>query len=529
MENFLVLLPPLIVLIISFTTKRIVPSLLAGIISSALIATKFSLINSAFLIYKNSSNQITDISTVLFILLLLVLGTIIVFITKTGGAQALGNIIIKKSKTAKTAELACLFLSVSLFIDDYLNTLTVGPVIRNLTDKFSIPRVKIAYFIGTMAGSLIIIAPISSWLGVLVGQLETSGISLTNKSLVSEDPFFAFLATIPFIFYSLIIITNNFFIVTNKISYGPMQEFEIRAKQTGNLGEDKPLEKTVILEKAHSPSILDFIIPIFSWITALIIGLPFSGNYYLFGGNNSLIESLQHANSSLVLLCASLISLILSLTSAIFRNKIKANEIPCLIKEGVDMMLPSAMTILLAWLFGTFLKDDLHTGNFLANLVLGKLNIILLPCMIFITSFVIALAIGSTWGTMAIMAPITIPMVLSFKNIIASPVLIANIPILYACLGAIFSGATAGNHLSPISDSTIMASASSGAFISDYIKVRTLYLIPAIIGTLISYIVCGMLIESNFYLSTFVAILFGITVSIILLKVFNKIFNTQKL
>lgn len=527
MDNFLVLFPPILVLILSLATKNIIYSLLAGIISCSFIATNFSILKSIKLIYINTYNQFTDINTIFFILLLLVLGTIIAFITKTGGAQALGNIIIKKSKTAKAAQTSCLLLSIALFIDDYLNTLTVGPVIRTLTDKFSIPRVKLAYLIGTMAGSLIIIAPISSWLGVLVGQLESSGISFSGSPLVLEDPFFAYLATIPFIFYSFIIIASNFFIVKQGISYGPMQMFEIKAKQTGDLGEDKPLEKTIETERINSPSIIDFIVPIFTFITALIIGLPMSGGYHLFGGQHSFIQSLQNADSSFILLISSVIALILSSSTALIRKKIELHESISLAKEGIEMMLPSVMTILLAWLFGTFLKNDLHTGNYLANLILGSLNITLIPCMIFLTSLLIALAIGSTWGTMAIMAPITIPMVLSFKDITILPTAIANLPILYSCLGAIFSGATAGNHLSPISDSTIMASASAGAFISDYIKARTLYLVPPIAGAMISYLICGFLIERSFYLSAIVSIISGIGISFVIMLIFNKTLNNN--
>jgi len=526
MANFLVLLPPVLVLILSLTTKKIIPSLLIGIFSSAIIATNFSFFGSMNLIYVNIYNQLTDISTLFFIALLLILGTLITFITKTGGAQALGNIIIKRSKTSKAAQTSCLLLSTALFIDDYLNTLTVGPVMRNLTDKFLIPRVKLAYLIGTMAGSLIIIAPISSWLGILVGQLETSGISLNGKSLVFEDPFFAYIATIPFIFYSFILIASNFFIVRKNISYGTMQKFENLAKEKGNIREDVEIE-TEDLKKIKNASIIDFLIPIGSLLISILIGLPLIGGYYLFGGQNTFIQSLQHSNSSLVLLVSSLIALIVSLTSALTRKKIKLFEVPNLTKEGIDMMLSSAITIMLAWLFGTFLKDDLKTGNYLANLILGSLHISLLPCMIFLTSFIIALAIGSTWATMAIMAPITVPMVIQFKNIIILPTEIQNITILYACLGAIFSGATAGNHLSPVSDSTIMASASAGAHIIDYIKARTLYILPAIIGTILSYLICGLLIEKSFHLSALISTLIGMTTSFLILLICNKYYKNS--
>lgn len=522
MDSFLVLLPPLLVLFLSLKTKKIVPSLLIGIVTSALIVTELSPKESILLIINHACWLLTATSTLYFVSLLLTLGTIIVFITKTGGAQALGNIIVKKANSAKKAQLSTLLLSTSLFIDDYLNTLTVGPVMKNLTDRFAIPRVKLAYFVGTMAGSLIILAPISSWLGVLVGQFESSGIHLGSKALVSQDPFFAYLATIPFIFYPLITIASNFFITFKNISYGPMKKYEEieleKIKDHKILNENK--------NQITSTSLIDFTIPVFTLITLTLLGLPYTGGYKLFGGNYNLIESLQHSNSSLVLLVSSIIALILSLVSSLLRHKIKIKDIQFFAKEGVELMIPSATTILLAWLFGEFLNNDLKTGSYLANLVLTKVHVVLIPAMVFLTSLVIALAIGSTWATMALMVPIVIPMIISFKNITLLPTTI-DLPLLYACIGAIFSGATAGNHLSPISDSTIMASTSTDIHISDYIHVRSLYILPSIIGSIIAYLTCGMLIESNFLLASAGAALIGTASSYSLLIILNKLFSKK--
>jgi len=528
-NTWLTLIPTALVLILALTTRKIITSLLMGILSAAIIATNFAIIPALKQILFRSSQVFLDSDTIYFSVMLFVVGTIISLVIRTGGAQAIGNIIIKKSASKKSAETASLMLSSSLFIDDYLNSLTTGYVMRNLTDTFKIPRVKLAFLIGTTS-SIVVLAPISSWIGFLIGQLSSAGISLNlaNKPLIYADPFFVYLKTIPFILYPIIMIISTWFIVRKKISFGPMYHHEKIAHEDGNLFGGKKDIAHNLQTATQSGSISDFILPIGSLIILIILGMPYSGGYHVFGGEHSFVESFQHAKSFIVLCFASLFSLILSLIFAIVRKKIEINEIPKLILSGIQMMFMSTIMILCAWVFGDFLKYDLNTGTYLANLILGTISINLMPLMIFLSSFIIALSIGSSWGTIAIITPIALPMLITLTNTQITPITPENIIMLLPCLGAIFAGALAGNNLSPISDVTFMASTSSGAYTVDLIQARFYYVLPAIIATAAGFLALGFLINKSFYLALFSSLVLGILISWSLLLLLQYLFHKKR-
>ena len=524
-NSWLTLLPPIIVLLSSLLTKRITLSLILGIISASFIANDFMILNSIKLIFVHIFEQFKEIDNYFFIGLIFLLGTLIALISNTGGIQALGNLISKKSKSKIGAETSSVILSFILFIDDYLSMLTVGHVMRPITDKYRIPRVKLAFFSATIAGALAIIIPISTWLGVILSYLSNAGISLDTayKPLILADPFYVYLQSTPFIFYTIIIICSILFIIKQKISYGPEHTQEKIAKETGNLfGGKKPLlVNNHTEENTAKTSIVDFFVPIGILISSILIGIPYSGNYYIFGGNNGLLKSFQTANAPLVLFLSGIFALTVAFIFSFLRNKIKANQIPQIVKSGFQMTFSSVLLILLAWIFGSFLKQDLKTGHYLAGILIGAININFLPCMIFLVSFAIGIAIGSTWGTIAIMVPIIVPMIISFLNL-QTPTDLANLNILFPCLGALFSGSVAGNHLSPISDSTIMSSSSVGAYATDLLKVRYSYTIPSIIATAISFLVVGFFINTSYIISIIASLTTGIILSMLLLKLSNN-------
>jgi Na+/H+ antiporter NhaC len=415
-----------------------------------------------------------------------------------------------------------------LFIDDYLNILTVGNVMKSVTDKFHIPRVKLAYLVATMAAPLVILLPISTWIGFIMGQLNASGISLEtiNRPIVLTDPFFIYLSFIPFIFYSFMIIASNWIIVTKKLSFGPMKEQETIASQSGNLFGGKNAQNSeLIIEKEKNSSLLDFLLPILTFVGIIFIGVPYSGDFYLYGGSNSLTQAFQKANAPLVLFLSSIISLIISIVFAFGRKKINLKEIPEIFVHGVKLMYLSILMIFFAWIFGGFLKE-LQTGRYIAQLLMGSINIKLIPFMIFVTSMIITLAIGATWGAIAIMMPIVTAIFPPLLNL-TLPASIENLFILIPSLGAIFSGALAGNHLSPISDSTIMSSACTGAYIIDLVKCRFWYVLSPIMATGISYLITGLLINQNIYVILLASIGSGIILTFIFLEIIQSIFKNR--
>lgn len=526
MNTWISLIPPIIVLATSFLTKRIVLSLFLGIFSAALIATNFSIINTLYLSLDHFLSQFKEVDTYYLFGLIFVIGILIALISKTGGAQALGNLITKKSKDKKAAETSSLILSMMLPIDDYLSSLTVGHVMRTLTDKFRIPRVKLAYLISIMATSLVIIIPISSWVGVIVTQLSKDGISLSPNSLISADPFFAYLKSIPYIFYSFIMIAATWFIVRARISFGLISKQEKIAEETGNLfGGKEPVEsKLENVETSNQRDIIYLILPIAVYIFCILIGLPYMGGYYLFGGTNSFIQSLQKTNATIVLFLSSIVSLIIMTGFSLITKKINFQEIPNQIKTGIEVTIPAVLVILLSWVFGDFLKLDLKTGNQLANLLSSSLSIEFLPLMTFLTSSIVALAIGSSWGTIFIMIPIIIPMIISISH---TQMLtdISSLNIIFPCLGAVFSGSIAGNQLSPISDSTILASTSSSAYMIDLIKGRIYYILPSFIAAAIAFLISGFMISKSYYLTFIISILAGLIISLASLSLINFLYK----
>lgn len=526
-NSWLTLLPPLIVLVSALISRKIIYSLILGIICAALIASDFSIIPTISSILKHTLNKIKDVDNYFFFSLILILGIIITLINKTGGAQALAEAITNRSKTSKTAEKSTLILSTSLFIDDYLNTLTVGHVMLPITDKLKIPRVKLSLLVSIMAGSLAMLIPVSTWMGYIIGQLS-SVISLDSKynPFILADPFFVYLQSAPFIFYSIIIICCAWFIVLKPISYGPMHAQEVVAKETGNLfGGKKPLHSAFVSEPKHS-SILDFFLPIITLILCIIVGIPYAGGFYLLGGQNSLIEAFQKANTPLVLCISSIIALSTGIIFALIRKKIKSKDVPYIIFEGLQLMYSSILLIFLAFIFGAFLEQDLGTGQYLAHLLIGKINISLLPLVIFITSTTIALSIGSAWATIAIMVPIVVPMLISLLNA-QIPVELANIPLLFPCLGAIFSGAIAGNQLSPISDSTIMPSTVTGSYAIDLVRARFYYILPAIIATALAFLFTGIFINNGYLITFSTSIALGIFTAFTLMLIFQYFYKTK--
>jgi len=524
MQNtWLTLLPPLIVLVAAIITRHITISLIIGIMSAGFIANDFTIYQSLKSIVEHVLDQFKDVDNYFFIGLIFCLGFIISLLSKSGGIQALGNIITRKSKNKISAESSSLILSFILFIDDYLNMLTVGHVMRPITDQYKIPRVKLAYFAATLAGVLAIMVPISTWLGVIIGQLSSAGISLehiTNPVIIA-DPFFVYLQSLPFTFYSIITIFALWFIVRKQISYGPMAQQEEIAEKTGNVfGGKAPISTINIIPHTKNNHISDFLVPILTLISSILIGIPYSGSFYVFGGNNTLLKAFQTANTPKVLFISGILAFLIGFIYALLRRKTKLSDIKELLHNGFKMMIASVMLIVLAWIFGSFLKQDLKTGQYLASILIGSININFLPLMVFLVSWIIGMTIGSTWGTIAIMVPIIIPMIISFLNL-STPVAIENLAMLFPCLGAIFSGSVAGNHLSPISDSTIMSASSAGAYTTDLLKVRYYYTIPVIIGTSLSFLLIGFLIKYK-YLGILIALVSGILVTLLNYYIINQ-------
>jgi len=549
MQNWLVILPPIILLITAFFSRNIILSVLVGIASAGLIATDFSFPQTVSLIFTYFKKQILfDPDFVSIYGFLFILGGVIALINFTGGACAFGNIITKKLKNARATESTSLLLSLLLCIDDYLNSLTIGCLMQPLTDKFKIPRTKLAFLIDAMASPLVVLVPISSWIALIVKQLKLSGVTLgfskfiqhqfkfpggmfsfRHDVVIRADPFYTYLKSIPFIFYSFIIIFSTWFIVRKRISYGPMYEQEKIAKETGNLYGGK--EPRFRLTKHHKMRckvyLSDFLVPIIILIASAFIGIPYSGGYYLFGGTRTLLESFRFVNIFPVLLFASITSFTTGSLLALIRKKIKLYHIPLFIARGIHLMYPSAIIIFCALAFSNILDNELHTGSYMAQLILPYINLHWLPFIIFAMTTIIALGTGSSWGTIAIMIPLSIPIISSLSGV-PHPVALQDVYILLPTIGAVISGSLAGAQLSPISDPVTMASTSTGSYQIDHVKTQLWYIIPVILGSSVSFIAAGYLTLNGSTINGFICMLIGLAISISSLYLINKVYKKIK-
>lgn len=530
-NSWLVLLPPFIVLVFAFFTRRLNSSLAAGIITGAFIASDFAPLQTALLTVTRLWGTVTDRDNLYMYTFLFTISIIIVLLNRTGAALAFAHSLTQKLRNARMAETSSLMLSSTLFIDDYLNGLTVGFVMRPITDRFKIPRAKLAFLVHTMTGPLIILAPISSWVGAIVGSLDKAGIAPAHiiGTKIIADPFFVYLETIPYIFYSLFMIASVWFIVRMRISFGPMKKQEIIAQTTGNLfGGKAPLPNTFECTPHLNGSIGDLLWPLITLIGCVIIGNLWAGGYYLFGGTHSMLDAFKHNTQPLLVLCVSgFIAVAFTITKGLIDKKIKTIAIPRIINDGIQMMIGAIAMVILALTLGEILRTDLATGKYLAATLQDSLPIATLPCIFFIIAAIIATITGSAWGTMFILAPIAVPMLISLAQV-PSPVTPEMVPILFPILGAIFSGAACGNHISPIADTTVMTSTSSGCYPLDHAQTQFPYALPIIISTAVAYLLAGILASCSRAVSFFIPFTVGIVLCFSMLYILNALSARKK-
>ena len=291
--DFVVALPPLLVLILGFATRRVMFSLTCGILFSALIASNYSLFgafklsllrlwSNTELSHLSSLGAFADSDNLFIYIFLLILGIIVTLLSHSGGSYAYGKVVAQHLHSKRSAQASSLVLSMCLFVDDYFNSLTVGSVMYPLTDRFKIPRAKLAFLVDSMSAPLAMIIPVSSWVAVLVGFVRESGIDVTREAttLVLENPFNMYLHILPYVFYSFIIFFSAWYIVMRTISFGSMRRHEDIAEKTGNLfgGKDAPSNRLRQINEANkeNSSLVDFIFPVATLIVCIIVrrGVP---------------------------------------------------------------------------------------------------------------------------------------------------------------------------------------------------------------------------------------------------------------
>lgn len=525
MNSWLVVLPPLLVVIAALTTRRMILSFLIGIATSALIATQGQVLPACQLAINrwwsstglhglvHPSTMLSNWNLCIFIFLTSI-GTIITLLQNTGAAQAYSNFAQHYIKNKRSTEFATLILATIFCIDDYFCALTVGSVMRPLAKHYGIHPLKLAFLTTAMASPLALLMPLSSWIGEILLQLKLSGVGTELKSTITADPFYVMVKAIPFLFYPIIVIASAWYIVARRISYGPLARYEHTTRQ----------EATISATTA-SHAMIDFVLPIACLISSVMLGLLVTGGYWLFGGSHGFANAIKYAQIQHTFFFAGIISVAISMLYFYLTKKQSIRDLLHAIGTGFMLMFPSIIMLIHAWTFGKLLTNDLQTGTYLATLMAHVIYTALFPFVCFIGSTLIAWMIGSAWATIGLMFPIAIPMIphlMGISDPSAHLLFMALLPV----VGAILSGSVLGTHFSFMSDTPLMSATSTGASHLEHVKTMAWYLLPISLGVTASYMLIGILPIalqiSSFALAWLISLGAGLVLSWGLLELFNK-------
>lgn len=490
------LLPPIVAIGLALITKEVYSSLFIGILSGAVIGavalgTGFEGVMS-YVVKDGLISNIADSYNVGILIFLVVLGSIVVLMNKAGGSRAYGEWAAKHIKTRVGASLATFFLGVLIFVDDYFNCLTVGSVMRPVTDKHKISRSKLAYLIDATAAPVCIIAPISSWAAAVSGTVEgVNGIQL-------------FISTIPYNLYALLTLIMVLFVAISNVDYGPMRTHEVNA-----INGDLFTTRNSVYTEDDKPStnkgkVIDLILPVIILIGFCVLGMLYTGG--LFGGE-SIIDAFANCDASYGLSLGSIGALIVIMIYFMLRGVLKFDECMNSLVAGFKQMVPAILILVFAWTLKST-TNLLGAGEFVKGVVESATAIqILLPVLLFGVALGLSFATGTSWGTFGILIPIvtgvfSAQLTNAAENGIPSMVII--------CISACLAGAVCGDHCSPISDTTIMASTGAQCDHVNHVSTQLPYAMTVAGVSAVGYLLAGFVQNVFVVLGVSIALMFAV-------------------
>ena len=473
------LLPPVIAIALALLTKEVYSSLFIGILSGALLYSGFSFSGTIdHLFVDGFIGSLADSGNVGILLFLVVLGTITVLMNRAGGSAAFGRWAAKHIKTRAGAQLATIALGVLIFVDDYFNCLTVGSVMRPVTDKFKISRAKLAYLIDATAAPVCIIAPVSSWAAAVAGFVPEG-----------QSGFALFIRAIPYNFYALFTILTMIALALMQFDFGPMKQHE-RNAANGDLFSSADAEIFKAMENNdpdEKGSVWDLIMPVLVLIVCCVLGLIYTGGFFTAGaaGHMNFMVAFSEADSSTGLVFGSFGGLIFSVIYFMCRRVLTFKQCMESVPEGFKAMVPAIMILTCAWTLQA-MTDSLGAKIFIAEFVRNYAGgfITLLPAIVFVIAVGLSFSTGTSWGTFGILIPIVLA-------IFGTGAL--DMPICVISISACMAGAVCGDHCSPISDTTIMASAGSQSNHINHVSTQLPYALIVAAVSFVTYILAGFM------------------------------------
>ena len=491
------LIPPVIAIVLALITKEVYSSLIIGIIAGGFIFAGGNFETAInHVLFNGFVASLSDSYNMGIIIFLVLLGMLVSLMNKAGGSAAFGRWASKHIKSRVGAQLATILLGCLIFIDDYFNCLTVGSVMRPVCDEKKISRSKLAYLIDATAAPICIIAPISSWAAAVAGFARGAG---------AESGISLFVQAIPYNFYALFTILMMIVIAIAKMDYGPMKLHERNAIENGDLFTTGDRVDNDDVAANPKGKVIDLVLPVVVLIATCVVGMIYSGGFF---SGETFIDAFSNSDASVGLVIGSAIAIVFSVIYFLIRRVISFKDIMASLPDGFKAMVPAILILTCAWTLKA-MTDSLGAKIFISQLVEGSAGAFqaLLPAIIFLIAVGLSFATGTSWGTFGIL----IPIVLSVFE--------ATNPLTIIAISACMAGAVCGDHCSPISDTTIMASAGAQCNHINHVSTQLPYAMTVAGVSFVTYVLAGALAGSGLAI---VALPVGAVLTIAALLIIKK-------
>lgn len=464
--TFWALVPPIVAIALALITKEVYSSLFLGILVGSILYSGLNFeLTITHMFQDGFIGVLSDSYNVGILIFLVILGVIVCLMNKAGGSAAFGRFAAKKIHSRVGAQLATILLGILIFIDDYFNCLTVGSVMRPVTDKFNVSRAKLAYLIDATAAPICIIAPISSWAAAVTGFVP------------GENGFSVFIQAIPYNFYAILTIVMMLGLVLMKADFGSMKKHEENA-MAGDLftTPGRPYGEGTEEAVNANGSVADLLVPILSLIVCCVIGMIYTGGFF---SGTDFVTAFSNSDASLGLTLGSFFGLVITIIFYQVRRVMSFSDCMACLPEGFKAMVPAILILTFAWTLKS-MTDCLGAATYVANVVPQNL-IKLMPAIIFLIGCLLAFATGTSWGTFGILIPIVVNL---FDG--------KNPELMIICISACMAGAVCGDHCSPISDTTIMSSAGAQCEHVNHVSTQIPYAILVAAVSFVTYLIAGL-------------------------------------
>ncbi|MDR0410405.1 MAG: Na+/H+ antiporter NhaC family protein [Treponema sp.] len=512
------ILPPVIAIALALITKEVIFSLLFGIIAGTVIysaALGLGVIGVFTTTIDLMIHKVADSGNVAMIIFLALLGALVALVTRAGGSRAYGIWASRKIKSQRSAGLVTILLGVLIFIDDYFNCLTVGTVMRPITDRQKMSREKLAYFIDATAAPICVIAPISSWAASVISYYPTeTGVSGME----------AFIGSIPMNLYALLTIFMVVFLAVRKNGdFGPMDAVQRRAlnseiAETQPASTDDELTKLNVSEKG---TVFDLLVPVIFLVIFSVSAMLWYGGYWQLeddGSRKTLFQAFGDTSAGFALALGGFGALFVAFFLFVPRRLFSFSEFFACVIQGAKSMFGAIMILTLAWTISGVCRDLLETGKYVADIVqASSLPVALIPAIMFIVAAALSFATGTSWGTFGILIPITI----SICDIVAPYLSIT-------ALSAVLAGSVFGDHCSPISDTTILSSTGARCNHIDHVSTQIPYAVTVACVCFIGYLTAGFTATLGFAVSVAITLTSSLFMLSALLFILPRILRTNK-